>query len=233
LIFKLDYKGEPAINCTFYKIGTLEGSKRWSEPKVSPSYTLVAYIKDSELQPFQEATEDLTKIGHQFKPSKHLHCTLFSLKENLTEDVIESFYIHTKEFFKTRKVGQLKVYFDIIHPGKNKKRDKISDNAVIALSRRDCTSDYGFLSLIYDLENHLANQGYRKIIEKHKTHNTIWCTLGYFDEPQFEVDSATYNVFGRPELRAFSASATFDEIALTEYRLKSLDDGRTIYSIKL
>jgi hypothetical protein len=233
LTYKLDYQSEPEINRVFQRIGTSEGLKQWTDPKAESNYTIVAYIREPDLRSFQDATRIITKTGHQFKPSKNLHCTLISLKENSNEDEIQSIFRHTERFFERKKLGQIRVYFDIIHPGKDKKHADSSDNAVISLSREYRLEGQSFLKVIHELENYLDFQGYSNIIERHKVPNTIWCTLGFFIEPHFKVDLATYSAFNAPELGSFSASATFNEIAITRYRLKSLDDGQILYKVKL
>lgn len=230
MTYILDYQYEPQVNCVFHRIGTPEGLRRWTEPKPTFGYTIVAYIKEHDLRLFQDAINIVSKIGHGFKPSNKLHCTLLSLRESSSEQEIQTILCHTKDFFDRKSLRQIKAIFDIIHPGKDNKYPKVSDNAVIALARISHRSNRLFLALVHELEDYLIQRTYPELIERHKT-DTIWCTLGYFNEPQFKVDIDTYNAFNK--LRSFSASIICNEVVITKYRLKSLDDGQPLTKIKL
>jgi hypothetical protein len=64
-------------------------------------------------------------------------------------------------------------------------------------------------------------------------YDTVWCTLGFFDEVDFKIDYSIYKSFNNPKIRKFKATTTIKEISITEFRLKSLDDGIKHYIIKL
>jgi hypothetical protein len=230
MTYILDYRDEPQINCVFHRLGTPQGLRRWTEPKPAFSYTIVSYIQEYNLRLFQDAINIVSKTGHGFKPLNNLHCTLLSLKESPSEQEIQSILYHTKNFFDRKSLRQSEANFDIIHPGKDNKYPEVSDNAVIALARIHHCSNRLFLTMIHGLEDYLIQRSYPELIEKHKA-DTIWCTLGYFNEPQFKVDYETYNAFNK--LRSFSASVICNEVVMTKYRLKSLDDGQPLTKIKL
>jgi hypothetical protein len=64
-------------------------------------------------------------------------------------------------------------------------------------------------------------------------YDAVWCTLGFFDEVDFKIDYSIYKSFNNPKLRRFKVTATIKEISITEFRLKSLDDGIKRHVIKL
>jgi hypothetical protein len=237
LIFELDYHNESAIERTFYRVGTTEGLREQTKPKNISSFTIVAYIRKQDQKTFQDIINRIRESGHQFRGSLNWHCTLLSLdrkvKGNTNQYDLAFVYRDVKDFFKNRKLGHLEVHFDIIHPGKDKNDLKSSDGTVIALAREGHSYNERFLKIIRELNDYLNEQGYLNTIASRRVENTIWCTLGFFNEKPFEVDASIYETFNAQELRQFCATVTFNEIAITEYRLKSLDDGIVRYKIQL
>jgi hypothetical protein len=235
LNFKLDYDSDRAIERVFNTIGTQDGLDAQIKPKARPGHSIIAFIEDNDQKPFQDAIDKIRKAGHRFRWSSHMHCTLLSLdrktKENFNRYDLELIYHDVKDFIEKKKLSKLRISFDIIHPGKDDQDFGSSDGTVIALARMGNAYNDRFLEIIHELKDYLNTRSYLKAEAQHKVADTIWCTLGFFDEPPFEVDKAIYEIFNMTEFRNFSAIATFNEITIAEYRMKSLDDVLIRYKI--
>jgi hypothetical protein len=237
LNFKLYYESDRAIERIFSTIGTQDGLESQIKPKACPGHSIVAFIEDNDQKPFQNAIDKIRKAGHRFRSSSHIHCTLLSLdrktKENLNRYDLELIYHDVKDFFEKKKLRELRITFDIVHPGRDDQDFGSSDGTVIALARMGNAYNDRFLEIIHELKDYLNTRSYLKAETKRKVVDTIWCTLGFFDEPPFEVDKSIFEIFNMTEFRNFSAIATINEIAIAKYRLKSLDDVLIRYKIKL
>jgi hypothetical protein len=217
----LEYK---EIGRKFFSICPVSSRMRrcHTTPNKPPRFTVVVNIKGTDENPFQEAIDILIKSGHRFRWNLNLHSTILNLNEdkvsaNNMEDIIYSM----TDFFKRKKLSQTKLAFFLIHPGKWESHLTESDGTVIALGKEE--SNKQFLAMVNELKNYLNS--IHNDCAKRKYNNTIWSTLGFFDEEDFIVDDAIYKAFNHPKLRNFNHTVTISEIAVTEFRLKSLDDG--------
>jgi hypothetical protein len=237
LSFKLDYESDRVIERVFSTIGTQKGLDAQIKPKSCPGHAIVAFIEGNDQKPFQDVVNTIRKAGHRFRWWSHMHCTLLSLdrktKENSNRYDLELIYHDAKDFFDKKKLKELRISFDIIHPGKDDQEFGSSDGTVIALARTGNAYNDRFLKIIHELNDYLNTRSCLKFEAKRKVSDTIWCTLGFFDEPPFEMNNSIYEIFNMTEFRNFSAIATFSEITIAEYRLKSLDDALILYKIKL
>jgi len=237
LNFKLYYDSDKAIERVFSTIGTQDGLDARINSEVHHGHSIVAFIEDKDQKSFQDAIDKIRKAGHRFHCSSHMHCTLLSLdrktKENLNRYDLELIYHDMKDFIEKKKLGELRISFDIIHPGKDDQDFESSDGTVIALARKGNAYNDRFLEIIHELKGYLNTRPYLNAEAKRKVADTVWCALGFFDEPPFEVDKPIYEIFNMTEFRNFSAILTFNEITIAEYHLRSLDDVLIRYKIKL
>jgi hypothetical protein len=235
---KLDYQQE--IQRTFYKISPVSSrtSKHQTTPKPFPHFSIVIYIDDSNnnQKQFQEAIDIIKSVPtHRFCETLNLHSTLLSTEGKINSNNVKSLYDATKEFFAGINIEQqLKIDFSLIHPGKwdNNNHLTESDGTVIALAKKEGNNNSYFLDITNKLKDHINNA--LNLSLEHKYPNTIWCTLGFFnEEDDFPIDPCIFAAFNNPKLRKFNHTITVNEISITEFRLKSLKDGVKRYVIRL
>jgi hypothetical protein len=234
MTLKLDYKDEDDVGHIFYSVCPVSSGMRNDQivPKDFPQFTIVAYIEKSDQKQFQRAIDILRIPQHRFRRAMNLHCTLLSLqttKKRTLSNNIESIFSVVTKFFEEKNIGQIKINFCLVHPGKWRDHPNESDGTVIALGRKE--DNQKFLNVVYELKDYLQKRFHN--ISFGRNYDTIWCTLGFFDEEDFKVDYSIYKSFNNPILRRFKVTTTIKEISITEFRLKSLDDGIKCYIIKL
>src|SRR5438046_2773189 len=83
------------------------------------------------------------------------------------------------------------------------------------------------MDIIFGLRAHTNNE--LNLSLERKYYDTLWCTLGFFDEDDFPIDYHTSSAFNSPKLRRFNHTITVTKVEITEFTLKSLDDGITDY----
>jgi hypothetical protein len=189
-------------------------------PNKDTLFTAVVNIKETDENPFQEAIDILIKSGHRFRWNLNLHSTILHL--NVGTHNIEPIIYSMTDFFKRQKeLVEIKLQFFLIHPGKWESHLTESDGTVIALGKEE--NNKRFLVMVNELKNYLNS--IHDDCANRKYNNAIWSTLGFFDEEDFSVDDAICNAFNHPKLRNFNHTVTTREIAVTVFRLKSLDDG--------
>ena len=233
MTLKLNYEDEDDVGQIFYSICPVSSGMRNDHivPKNPPQYTIVAYIEKSDQKQFQKAIDILRIPQHRFRWTLNLHFTLLSLQtteKRTLSDNIESIFSAVKKFFGEKNIGQIKINFSLIHPGKWKDDPIKSDGTVIALGRNK--DNQNFLDVVHELKDYLQKRFHKSL---GRNYDTVWCTLGFFDEEDFKVDYTIYKSFNNPILRKFKVTATIKEISITEFRLKSLDDGIKRHIIKL
>jgi hypothetical protein len=223
------------IQRTFYKISPTSSGVRKDQttPKPSPQFSIVTYLDDNNQKQLQEAVDIIKSVPeHRFKSTLNLHCTLHSTQGKINSNNAKSLYDATAEFFdKINIKHQLKIEFSLIHPGKWDNQPTESNGTVIALAKREGINNNCFIDIINKLRDHI-NATLNLSLER-KYPNTIWCTLGFFDEDDFPIDPYLFTAFNNPKLRKFNPTITINEVAITEFRLKSLNDGKNRYTIIL
>jgi hypothetical protein len=234
MTLKLDYQQE--IQRTFDKISPVSsgGRKRQTIPKDPPHFSIVTYIEDNDQRQFQEVIDKIRLIPeHKFRWALNLHCTLLSTQGMINSHNVKTLYDTTREFFERINIEQpLKVEFSLIHPGEwENDHPTESDGTVIDLAKQKEGANNCFLNVMNELLIQINNALDIKL--EPKCHNTIWCTLGYFDENDFPIDPSIFTAFNNPKLREFNHIITVNNVAITEFRLKSLDDGIKRWVIRL
>jgi hypothetical protein len=230
---KLDYQEK--IDRTFYKISPVSSGTtlRQTTPKDRPDFSIVTYIDDNDQKQFQDAVDIIKSVpGHNFKSTLNLHCTLLSLQGNINNNNLKSVYNAAKEFFEKINTKRLKIEFSLIHPGKwDNNHLTESDGTVIALAIREGTDNKRFMDVTYGLITHINNE--LNLSLERKYCDTLWCTLGFFNENDFPIDCHICSAFNSPKLRGFNHTIAVTKVEITEFRKKSLDDGKTHYVIEL
>jgi hypothetical protein len=221
----LDYEDYEDIKCTFHKICPTSSMTRENQltPKNPHQFTIVAYLLEEDHGAFQEVLDILRIPEHRFRWFLNLHCTLiplFTQPSKIDENNLDIASSYIKQFFSSNKISELKVEFSIIHPGKWDRHKYESNGTVIALGQKK--HNERFLNAVSNLQKNLE-EAFKTSFRRR--YNTAWCTLGFYDENDFQVDSPIYETFNNPKLRKFNLTTIFKEISITGFRLKSLDDG--------
>lgn len=217
----LEYK---EIGRKFFAICPVSSRMRrcHTTPNNPTLFTVVVNVKGTDENPFQEAIDILIKSGHRFRWNLNLHSTILNLNEDkVSSDNIESIIHSMTDFFTRKKLPQMKLEFFLVHPGIWESHLTESDGTVIALGKEE--NNKQFLAMVNELKNYLNS--IHNDCAKRKYNNAIWSTSGFFDEEDFSVDDTICEAFNHPKLRNFNHTVTISEIGVTEFRLKSLDDG--------
>ena len=200
------------------------------------SISLVTFVKPDFQVGFNDAIKNITNVEYSFQPSPRLHLTLLNLfnPENRPYD---PYYLRLtceciKNFFKAYGPVSIKVKFNLIRPGswfdKGKEKRKLSDGTVIAMvdSNDFNTKKFKRISnkLAVNLRSNLPGIFDSSLKPKFPT---VWCTLGFFDRKDFEISQPLWNTF--EALKHFRQTVRVDELAVVEFRKKSLSDGKILY----
>jgi len=198
-----------------------------------PGLTVVALINNGHDEPFKKAIEKVeTSSGKRFCSTSFLHFTLLGLfndkrKRPDSSDEEDEINKSAKVFIEQRHFGHLTIKFNLVRPGAFYKDgspcDMDSDGTLIAIADRESQEVNKFHSLGDDLACHLrktfpifCNNNKLK-----REHPTIWCTLGYFDEPDLDIDERLASIL--KELKSFNASVTVSQLEVRSYKLRSLE----------
>jgi hypothetical protein len=195
-------------------------------PLSPPGLTAVVYISHEDSVPFRRAVKVLERIGYPFRAVEQLHFTLLGLfagdlLKPLAKEEIYSVISVAEEHMQDFPLRT--IHFDLLRPGVWSKHDGCGDGTVVALANeRDSTQIIEWSAkLAAGLARRLPNL-FPETKKKHAL-GGVWCNLGYYDSQDFDVDHTVFRVF--EELMPFNAMARIDEIAFSEFRLKSLADG--------
>jgi len=97
----------------------------------------------------------------------------------------ESIFSVVKKFFGEKNIGQIKINFCLVHPGKWRDHPNENDGTVIALGRKE--DNQNFLNVVYELKDYLDKRFYNNTSLGSK-YDTVWCNFGFFDELDFKID---------------------------------------------
>lgn len=64
-----------------------------------------------------------------------------------------------------------------------------------------------------------------------REHPTVWSTLGYFSEPDFEMDEKLVQIL--EQLKLFNAAATVSQLEVRSYHVRSLENSGLVATINL
>jgi hypothetical protein len=125
-------------------------------------------------------------------------------------------------FSQKKNLKQLEVEFDLIRPGVFVGQRDCSDGTVVAMASE--AGDKAIVALSKELASELAEQFPQYFpTARQRPLAGVWCSLGYFDEPDFQVDGPLLKAF--IPLKGFKAKVTICDLAVTEFALKSLADS--------
>jgi len=205
---------------------TAQKQKRRFNP---PGLTLVAHIPHEDRRPFREAIDIIKGSGRNFQDCEQLHFTILGLfaedlQNPLDGDTIDNLISAITEFFRVKPIGRIEVAFDLIRPGVFDREPECGDGTVVAMASE--AHDKIIVEYSKQLAAHLAS-AYPNLFPKSPARHLrgVWCSLGFFDDPDFEIDEKTSKAFANAKLMSFSASAPIREVSVCEFTLKSLADG--------
>jgi hypothetical protein len=209
-----------------------------------PGLTIVAQIEaKKEKSLFTHAIERIKSSERKFHLStKVLHCTLLGLfgEKRVRAGDVDAIIQSVKEFITRKSIGQLNIHFSLVRLGAfyiNGRPDGYcSDGTVIALANRGSYDAKRFNILGDDLASHLRSK-YPSIFNPdnkprlQREHPTVWCTLGYFGEPSFDIDKELCPIL--EGLKLFSANVTVSKLQVISYEKRSLEDSKVLDEIFL
>ena len=205
--------------------GTVSKQKLRLQP---PGLTLVAMVPHEQRLPLLGAIEALCKVGRVFRPIDQLHFTVLGLFDErkpapsgLSHNDLAAVI---SDFFRLRQLDALAVEIDVIRPGLFVGNPGKSDGTVVAMASPQSASK--LLSVSKELADHLS--AVRPIQFPQSVQRPmagVWCTLGYFDEPDFDVDADLHAVLS-PYAKV-SHKLSVQTLSLTEFTFKTLADCLT------
>jgi len=114
------------------------------------------------------------------------------------------------------------VEFDLVRPGVFVGHPDYSDGTVVAMGGE--IIDQTIVDLSRELAEDLSRCFPQYFPEaRRRPLAGVWCSLGYFDEPDFPIDESIFKAFLL--LKTFKAQVSLVGLAITEFTLKSLADG--------
>jgi hypothetical protein len=209
-----------------------------------PGLTVIARIGVKEEQPFKETvTKIQNKSGKRFCSNKSLHITLLGLLNDerkssqfYTSKIVSS----TRDFIKRKHFGHMKINFNLIRLGAffshGEPCNNSSDGTLIAMADSGSEEVNKFNILGDDLACHLRKSFptifYPNIdLRLKREHPTVWCTLGYFYETDFEIDRKLVVVL--EDLKSFNAAVTVSQLEVRSYQIRSLENSHLVTKISL
>lgn len=236
------------IKTTFYRIcsdlatseqkSTLHKQRQIYDP---PGITIIAPIEDKDQIPFKEAIEIMSSRT-TFQPTKKLHFTLLGLFDDkrINSSSLEPITSTVKEYIKQKHIGRLIIAFNLVRPGAfyeyNRPKDYDSDGTVVAMADPKDDNTKLFINLGDDvaclLRGKFADIFYNPCPNRlTRPHPTVWCTLGYFEEPSFEITPSIVEIF--EQVRNFNAVAKIDKLQVIQYNRRSLENAIVLDTIDL
>lgn len=210
-----------------------------------PGLTIVARVEiEREELLFKDVIEKIqAKSGKKLYSNKCLHFTLIGLfndkrecKDSDTDQIINS----TKEFIEQEHLGIMTIRFNLIRPGAfynyGRPCDFISDGTLVIIADNESPDVNKFNILGDDLACHLRKSFptifYPDVDSRLKReHPTVWITLGYFREPDFEIDEKLVPIL--EQMRSFNATVTVSQLEIRSYETRSLDNSNLVAIISL
>ncbi|MGH9978821.1 MAG: hypothetical protein ACRD8Z_23755 [Nitrososphaeraceae archaeon] len=216
------------------KESTIEKQSKHLDP---PGLTIAAMITGrKEEQPFREVIKKVqTNGGKTLCSNKFLHFTLlgiFNDERKCPDSKVETNSIikTAKDFIEQKEFGPITIKFNLVRPGAfydkgGRPCDCNSDGTLVAMTDIESPEITKFNILGDDLACHLRNSFpvlfYPNIDNRLKReHPTVWSTLGYFNEPDFDIDERLASIL--EELKSFDAIVTVSQLEVRSYKLRSL-----------
>jgi hypothetical protein len=210
---------------------TIEQQKKISD---SPGITIVSYPNHLGKE-FEDIRTKLKDLGLGFRSAKRLHFTLLSFfeehrKQNpfylkVTLDCVKKFFDNCHQYMS----GPLRIESSLVRPGSRYKGGRevpmISDGTVILMADLESTPAQRFLRIGNVLERYLR-QELPHIFEASfkRKFPTMWCTLGYFDHEDFEIEELIRDMF-----KGFQAPVmNIKELQVVEFRRNDLEESSSI-----
>ena len=190
----------------------------------------------------------INDLHYGFVPANNLHCTFLGIDSKYifndnTNDYFNCLIKQSlKEFFKDKtKNTPITLEFNEFRPGtwhglKDCQIPFASDGTVVAMGNPDENGNNKFVNLANDLVCYLKNNlGQIFKNEFERKFPTVWSTLGYFQQKDFDVKQKfadTFNQF-RHYYSSNPLKITIDSVRLVEYSFKDLRDANTILEFQL
>jgi hypothetical protein len=196
-----------------------------------PGLTVVALIKEDS---FLNHLSNLQNINLGFTRVNKLHCTLLGLlngnnQSNANSEFKKVIYNSVKEYIDHQKLGALQLQFDCIRPGtwrgKNKNLvNNCSDGTVIATGAMAAADNKKFCDIGSHLARYLRNK-LDYIFERDFTRKfpTLWCTLGYFDCPDFQLDISPELLNMFDAVKKLNITLSIHQLSVFEFYSRTLE----------
>lgn len=225
------------INLEFSKIcpTSSETIKKQTTPHTPEGLTLVAFLGKEHVARLNKMINEIKNLNHRFCPIKNLHCTFLTIfpygKINKTTRNAHYEYLVKEKisgFFKYKI--NFPIEFKHVRPGSwtglnDTQIPFASDGTVAAIGDLESEGNKEFVNLAEELECHLKCElGSIFGTEFQRPFSTVWCTLGYFDSPDFCVDGDFHKTFERcNSLNGPMPKDGISELQLVKHRFRSLD----------
>lgn len=201
-----------------------------------PGLTIIAYIPQEDRQPFRDAIDLIASTGRKFQACEQLHFTILGLFDErnvrpvLNRDEVDRLLGVIGEFLGSKDIVQIEVDFDFLRPGIFRGEPESSDGTVVAFASE--AVDTMIIEYSKQLAAHLTSK-FPEWFPEARTRplGGVWCSLGFFDEADFAIDSEILRVFTK--LEQFNACVHIDRMAIAEFTLKSLADAVILDLIRL
>ena len=213
-----------------------------------PGLTIVAMINGrQEEQPFREVIKKVQTNGSKrFCSNKSLHFTLLGLFNDEREhpnskDETDSMIRSAMDFIEQKQFGPITIKFNFVRPGAfydkgGRPCDCNSNGTLVAMADIEAPETTTFSILGDDLACHLRRSFptifypsvYRRLKREHPT---VWSTLGYFDEPDFEIDERIASTL--EELKPFDATVNVSQLEVRSYEFRSLEKSDLVARINI
>ncbi len=202
--------------------------KDQTTPRNPEGLTLLAFLNKGYVEKFNNVTEEIKSLNRRFCPVKNIHATFLG---KFPSDKMNEYPIKKKicEFFNEKIKNGYEIDFHLefkhFRPGSSKLFDKkISDGTVVVIGDLESEGNKEFVDLAEELESHLKHE-LNSIFSTQfqRPFTTIWCTLGYFDYADFNVDKRFFNMFRKWSPLGSVSSFDILELQLVRHRFKSLD----------
>lgn len=209
-----------------------------------PGLTIVARITGKEELLFMEACQKIqTKSRKKFCSNNYLHFTLLGLfnnKRQSNRSYVNDIVSSAKEFIEQKHFGHLTIKFNLIRLGAFYKYERPcdwnSDGTLIAMADMESPDVSKFNILGDDLACHLRNNFYPIFypdlcLRLKREHQTVWTTLGYFNETDFDIDEELFLIL--EELKLFNTTVKISQLEVRSYEMRSLENSSLIATINL
>jgi hypothetical protein len=219
---------------------TSSGARDKQKKPVKPKgLTLVGLVEEKIFDDVFIKLNDL----HNFTKNERLHLTMLGLFDDSRKcnpphrDLCVK---SIKNFFDQHKEEKFEIKYTTVRPGtyyppnSRKQCYMLSDGTVIAVgdARNNDTGRFGHLGtklakwLLAQLPDIFDSKFSRK-------YDTVWSTLGYFDDEDFIIDDLTYNTFTSKQFTSFDKRIKIEKLVIAEFGYRNLSDLKKIHEIDL